>query len=402
MRQIIYAWNYREWGGVQIYLLALMKEAVKSYDVTAVLPRNSHAKIIESLNEIGVRCHFVPPAPPAEMPDSIVGRFAFRFKVMASENRMASEIIRLAKDDETIVHIDFGFWQSLLPIYRLNRRAFVFLTQHTGLKRQNVLRDALWRIKGRILVGFGNLKYLAENNEARMSLTRYLGESRCSEMPITYTGFDPDEIEAVETTDDSVFDVRSKFGLRSGPLIVTVGQFIERKGCWTVTEALRDMLGTGTELTFLWLSTMELTPAEKERIAAYGLGDSFRVLSSDERGGSRLELLALVQASDIFVLASREEGLPYALVEAMALGRACISTRVNAIPEAIDDGVSGILIDANDSKALSTAMTFLIGDRDLREKLGVAAQDVAFARFNIKTSTAATLRLYDAVWKNRK
>lgn len=402
MRQIIYAWNYGEWGGVQIYFLSLIKSAMRSYDVTVVLPQNSQPRITDALNAVGAKCHFVPPAQPAVLPKSFLGRFTHRFKVMASENRMASEIIRLANGKETIVHIDFGFWQSLVPLYRLNRRLPVFVTQHTGLTRQNAVRDALWRIKGRILAGFGNLTYLVSNNEAKTSLGRYFGEARQSEIVVTYTGVDPDEIERVAANLASSGDVRSKYGVGHGPLIVTVGQFIERKGCWVVAEALRMMLGEGAEFTFLWLSTSALTPDDMERVAAFGLGDRFRVLSSDDIGGARSELLSLVLASEIFVLASLQEGLPIALVEAMALGRACISTRVNAIPEAIGDGVSGLLIEPGDAAALAEALTRLIDDPERQAILGTAARDTALSRFNEKVTAAATLKLYDSVWKTKR
>jgi len=103
--------------------------------------------------------------------------------------------------------------------------------------------------------------------------------------------------------------------------------------------------------------------------------------------------------ADIFILASLQEGLPIALVEAMALGLACIATNVNAIPEAIADGENGILVPPNDPGTLSAAMVDLLNDREKQKRLGAAASRIAYERFDERITADRTLKLYDAVWK---
>ena len=136
-----------------------------------------------------------------------------------------------------------------------------------------------------------------------------------------------------------------------------------------------------------------------ERINDHDLGESFRVLGGDEIGDTRDDLLSLMSVADIFVLASLQEGLPIALVEAMALGLPCIATKINAIPEAIEDDENGILIPPNDPARLSEAMADLLVDHEKRKRLGAAAKRSAYERFDERNTADRTLKLYEAVWK---
>jgi colanic acid/amylovoran biosynthesis glycosyltransferase len=86
------------------------------------------------------------------------------------------------------------------------------------------------------------------------------------------------------------------------------------------------------------------------------------------------EIQAYFTASDIFVLASFAEGIPVALMEAMAMEIPCIATIINGIPELITDGVDGLLVSPSDSDGLANAITRLIRDPLLRQTLGMAGR----------------------------
>lgn len=79
-------------------------------------------------------------------------------------------------------------------------------------------------------------------------------------------------------------------------------------------------------------------------------------------------------ACAVFVLPSLSEGLPVALLEAMAWGRPIVASRVGGIPEVVDDDVEALLVNAADADALAAAMRRLLGDSEERRRLGEAAR----------------------------
>ncbi|MBX5468682.1 MAG: glycosyltransferase family 4 protein [Thermoleophilaceae bacterium] len=80
---------------------------------------------------------------------------------------------------------------------------------------------------------------------------------------------------------------------------------------------------------------------------------------------------------DVFVLPSLSEGLPMALLEAMALGKAVVATRAGGVPEVVSDGVDGLLVEPGDPAALAAAVARLASDPELRRRLGEGARQRA-------------------------
>ncbi len=400
MHQIIYVWNYRDWGGAQIYFMSLMKEARRSYSVKAVIPSDSEPKILSYLRSIDVPVEFLPAAPDLSGANGVFQKFTRHLSRLKSEYRLASHLLKDKEIANKILHIDLGFWQSFLPLFRLSRKTNVFMTVHTGLSSFTGLRGLRWKIKGSILSKARRFHLMASNKEAKLSLKPYLSRSKFDQIEIAYSGFDTVEIQRALHEGSNMGRIRDKYRLPvDRPILSTVGQFIERKGCWILLETLRQMKDEGKKFTFLWLSTALPDIEVLERIGGFGLGDSFRVLGPDEIGETRDELLTLLSIADMFVLASLQEGLPIALVEAMALGLPCVATDVNAIPEAIEDGLNGRLIHPGDPIELKNMITQLLNDPEQREQLGTAAKRTAHEQFDERITAAHTVKLYNSVWK---
>jgi glycosyltransferase involved in cell wall biosynthesis len=302
-----------------------------------------------------------------------------------------------ARGPEAIVHIDLGFWQSYRALKRLCRRANVFVTQHTALADPGGLRGALWRLKGKRISRLPNFVILASNNDAKRSLERFLTEEKFDSIRVTYSGLEPSEFDELTASPVSKAEVCKRYSLSPNrPLVMTVGQFIERKGCWTVLDALRKLRDAGEDVQFVWLGTSALDAETVERIGGYHLGDRFRFLSAEEIGPTRRDLLGLLGTANVFVLASFREGLPIALVEAMGLGLPCVASKVGAIPEAIDHDASGLLVDPGDAEALANAIRTLLHDEETRQMFGAAAHAIAFEKFNQRKTAEETVDLYRA------
>lgn len=402
MRQIIYAWNYREWGGAQIYFMSLMKEAKRSYAVTALIPADSEPKILQYLKALGIPVEFLPPALSSKYRKGLLGKLTKRLAILRAENAIVANVLSRPNLMDTIVHVDLGFWQSSLSLFRLCMKTNVFTTVHTGLTSYTGWRKLRWKFKGQMLSIFARFHILTSNYEARESLKSYIPSNKFPQIEVTYSGIDPDEIENVTKDLPAKTVIRQKYGLpENKPILITVGQFIERKGCWVLMDALKRLRETGKDFVFAWLSTTLPNAETMEKIETYGLGGSFRLIDAEEIGETRKDLLTLESSADVFVLASLQEGLPIALIEAMALGLPCIATNVNAIPEGIMDCQNGRLVQPNDPVALREAITDILDNQQQRKILGDAAKRTAFAKFNSQVTAERTLKLYDDVWQTQ-
>jgi glycosyltransferase involved in cell wall biosynthesis len=80
----------------------------------------------------------------------------------------------------------------------------------------------------------------------------------------------------------------------------------------------------------------------------------------------------------------------------MALGKACIASNINAIPEAIKDHETGVLVPPGDHQSLAEAITELQADTKLRERLAAAGQAYALSNFDERTAARTTVDYYDA------
>lgn len=97
-------------------------------------------------------------------------------------------------------------------------------------------------------------------------------------------------------------------------------------------------------------------------------------------------LLQLFQQADIFVFPTRADCLPLAIMEAMAAGLPVITTRVGALPEAVVEGETGLIVPPDDPAALADAITLLAIDPHLRLRLGCQARAIALERFDATTN----------------
>lgn len=107
--------------------------------------------------------------------------------------------------------------------------------------------------------------------------------------------------------------------------------------------------------------------------------------------------VSVLQASDLFLLATVGEAFGLALAEAMACGVPVVGSRAGAIPEVVKDGETGLLVNPLDSAALADGIEKLGRDYDLRKRMARQAVERVAARFTLENSVAETLKIYDAL-----
>ena len=106
---------------------------------------------------------------------------------------------------------------------------------------------------------------------------------------------------------------------------------------------------------------------------------------------------ALFERAAVYCLPSKNEGLPMSVLEAMARGIPTVATAVGGVPQVIEDGVNGFLIDVDDVGALSDKLAILLADSRLRKKIGAASRDSVTRSFGVDNSIKQLLVLYRAV-----
>lgn len=173
-------------------------------------------------------------------------------------------------------------------------------------------------------------------------------------------------------------------GGRLGPVeIVSVGRAVEKKGFPDLVAALA-RLPQDLDWRLTHIGGGPLLDQLKRQAEALGIKD--RIAWRGQQ--AKAEVLAAYRNADIFALASRiagdgdRDGLPNVLMEAQNQGLAAVSTRVSAIPELIEDGVNGLLVDPGDVDGLAGALARLVRDAGLRRRLGEAAAERLRARFD--------------------
>ena len=100
------------------------------------------------------------------------------------------------------------------------------------------------------------------------------------------------------------------------------------------------------------------------------------------------QVRAWYRDSDVFALPSFAEGIPVVLMEAMASGVPCVTTRITGIPELIRDGIDGLLVTPSDSQELADTLAMLMDDQELRQELARSARARVAAHYNLPDNVA--------------
>ncbi len=161
--------------------------------------------------------------------------------------------------------------------------------------------------------------------------------------------------------------------------VLFLGWIERNKGIYDLVNAISEWQNEMQNIQFIVCGKGDQFNAVQQYIEELGLSSLF-----DFRGWvSGNEKETILRNADIFVLPSYAEGMPNSILEAMAAGKAVISTRVGGIPELVIDKKMGRLIEPGDISALGQAIVELSRDPELRHKMGKKAQEHIFLHHDI-------------------
>ncbi len=192
--------------------------------------------------------------------------------------------------------------------------------------------------------------------------------------------------------------LRRRLGVAAGdPLVVAVGRLVYKKGFRYLIEAVRELAESHPRARFVIGGGGDLEDELRRQAAELGLGERLQftgMLTHDQ-------VLELVAAADLFVMPSIRDadgnidGLPIVVLEAMAAGVPVVATDVAGMPLAVEDGVSGLLVQEQDPPALAAALGRLLDDPERRRRMGAAGR----RRVETDLNWAAVARIHDGLYR---
>ncbi|HET8669057.1 MAG TPA: glycosyltransferase family 4 protein, partial [Candidatus Saccharimonadales bacterium] len=366
MRRILYYCDSLEWGGAEIYLQRLISRLTnKDTEIHLAVPRgDAYEQFSRCLDGYNVNLHpyeadrgsffptvwqtwkIVRKVQPQLVHFNLAGFSSCRYSIWA---------FQWLWHIPSVVTIQLLNRSSLRP-RRLGRTAFYnYLT-----------RRAMQNLKKIIVVSEEMKKQLTEQEgvEARANI-EVIRNAVDSEIFVCDHGFRLED--------------RSRWGLSTTDfVIVMVARLDEQQKAQTAAlDALREVPTEPRRSVLLLVGNGPSRGMLEARAAELGIGD--RVIFT----GRLSTVQPALNMADVAILPSRNEGLPFALLEAMASGLPVIASRIAGIPEVVEDGVSGLLIKPADAQELRSKLCLLYRDNELRARLGRAAQETVRIKFSL-------------------
>jgi len=237
-----------------------------------------------------------------------------------------------------------------------------------------------WLVGGlyRVALGHRNLKVIFQNPDDRASLAKlaHLPDSK------------------VEMIRGSGVDLAhySHMPLPPGvPVVLLAARLLADKGVREFVQAARLLKQQGVSARFCLVGSVDpanpasLTDAELTQWVNEGVVELW---------GQRSDMPEVLSSAHLVVLPSYREGLPKVLLEAAACGRAVVTTDVPGCRDAIDPGITGVLVPVRNAEVLAEAIKDLINDPTRCQTMGNAGRALAERAFDVRQVVAAHLRIY--------
>jgi len=306
--------------------------------------RNTDAKRVQALIDLGLDVHIVPG-------------WSHLATIMA--------LYRLARQYRPNILVAHGFSEHLWGRFAglLAQVPHLVHVEHNSRERYNWLR--LWQAK-----------WLARRTAAIVGVSegvrdalvqKGFPEDRCMAIP---NGI---EMSRFEPADQISWSERK-------PGIIMASRFARQKDQGTLVKALQLLKSEGLHppLAFAGLGKSRLIKKIQQQVQATDLESQVQFM------GQVQGLHETLMRHQIFVLSTHYEGMPLALVEAMAAGCACVATDVVGVRGVIDHGINGILVRENDAQALASALNQLLQNSQLARQLGNAARAKALSSYTLQ------------------
>jgi glycosyltransferase involved in cell wall biosynthesis len=172
------------------------------------------------------------------------------------------------------------------------------------------------------------------------------------------------------------------------PLVGNVAALVPHKGQRHLIEAARLVVREVPDARFIILGEGELREQLERQVRDHHLEKHVLL------PGFRTDVLGCIKGFDVFAMSSVTEGLGTSLLDAMACSRPIVATRAGGIPEIVEDGQNGVLVEPRDHAAMARAIVGLLKDEGTRQRMGAAGLARVTDRFTVERMVAGTAAVY--------
>lgn len=203
---------------------------------------------------------------------------------------------------------------------------------------------------------------------------------------VIYSGIDLNKFKDLPVEEKQ--NLKKELGIPENSLIVgTLGRLVPVKGPEFLVEAAKHIISKYSSTFFMFTGDGYLRPDLEKKALDFGLKENIIFM------GWRDDAAKILSLYDIFVLPSLNEGMGRVLVEAMALGKPIVASRIGGIPDLVSHGKNGFLVPPKDPEELVRHIQTLIEDKEKREKMGLEGKKIA-TNFSAENMVKKIEKLY--------
>jgi glycosyltransferase involved in cell wall biosynthesis len=177
----------------------------------------------------------------------------------------------------------------------------------------------------------------------------------------------------------------------SAPIIISVGRLAEAKDHESLLYVMKWLVDSGRDVHLALVGEGDMREHLEVCIRELGLAQCVTLL------GNRTDVHELLPDATLFALSSRREGLPMALLEAMAASLPVVATNVGGIHEVILDGKNGFLVPPENPELLAKKIGGILDNPDVAENLGKRGRDAVESNYSMRTTAAQYSQLYKKI-----
>ena len=278
-------------------------------------------------------------------------------------------------------HSSADSWIASTAAKLSSRRPLVVRTRHLSCSFNNRMIYNLMADRV-ITVGESTRQYMIQE--------KGIDESRVLTIPtgVDLTKFNPEQMKE---------NLREELGVPpEAPIFGTVAVLRMSKGHRYLLEAAKEIVQfcPGAKLLLAGAGPQEKNL--RKIIQENGLGSCVIM------PGFREDVARVLKTLDVFVFPSLEEALGTAVLEAMAMERPVVATRVGGIPEVVQEGKTGYLVEPANPGAIAEKVILLLQDKDLRQKMGIQGRKFVEAYYDNRLMVKRIEQLYQKLMENRK